>query len=246
MWEQDLEFYFLMVDGLPMSVVIDLAAAPYLPLRTHDTALQVRVPMHQPFPNGLRSDEEFDALSALEDDLVSAAEQYGAIYWGRHIRGGRTDFFFQVAGTPQPDLLTDLDTTLRQRNYEAKMLHKHDPDWDRYRDSYPSPFLMHTISNRALQAELKAQGDRLEKRRPVDHSALFPGRAQAEDAARRLRRRRFRTGPALSTGEGSSHMLAFRRRDSCDGSRPDQITEEILDAIEPSGGTYDGWGCRVR
>lgn len=245
-WEQDFDFYFAFVDGLPASVFIDLAAATHLPLRTHETALEVSVPMHRPLPNRLRSDDEYVALMALEDDLVSGIERHGAIYWGRHVRDRRTDFPFQLAGVPQADLLLELDSALRLRNYEAEIAQTHDPDWELYRESYPSPFLMHTISNRALQAEFRRQGDRLEKRRPIDHSAMFLGRAEAEDAARGLRRRRFRTGPALRTGEGNSHMLAFRRKDTCEGGRPDQITEEILDAIESSGGTYDGWGCRIR
>lgn len=73
-WTQHFDFYVAVDDGQPVSVVVDMAAIEHVPVASHPTVLLVRVPMKNPYPNGLRSDAEFDAMSAVEDVLVSALE----------------------------------------------------------------------------------------------------------------------------------------------------------------------------
>lgn len=102
------------------------------------------------------------------------------------------------------------------------------------------------MTNRALQTQLREMGDRLTKRRVIEHVALFPASASADIAARTLWSRRFTIDELKGPDEAGSWALHFRRKDACDGDRPDAFTAEILDAIEPNDGVYDGWGCAVR
>ena len=92
------------------------------------------------------------------------------------------------------------------------------------------------------------QGDHLGKRRWIEHTALFSSLESAQASASRLKKARFRIVgiDADSDPLGKRVALLFHRKDSRAGIRPDEGTIEILDAIEPTGGTYDGWGCTVR
>jgi len=246
-WTQHFDFYIAVNDGWPVSVVVDMAALEHAPLASHPTVMLLRVPMKDPYPNGLRSDAEFDALSRVEDVLVSAlGSNTSAIYWGRQVHRGATDFMFQLEGEPGPGLFERLRPFLSVPDYTVEPKFRSDPEWELYTQHYPSAFHEHTMTNRALQEQLREMGDRLKRRRVIDHVALFPAATSADTAARTLRRRRFTIDEVDGPDESGSWTLLFHRKDGCDGSRPDAFTAEILDAIQPSGGVYDRWGCAVR
>ncbi len=169
-----------------------MAALEHAPLASHPTVMLLRVPMKDPYPNGLRSDAEFDAMSRVEDVLVSAlGSNTSAIYWGRQVHRGATDFMFQLEGEPGPGLFERLRPFLSVPDYTVEPKFRSDPEWELYTQHYPSAFHEHTMTNRALQEQLREMGDRLKRRRVIDHVALFPAAASADTAARTLRPRRF-------------------------------------------------------
>jgi hypothetical protein len=246
-WTQHFDFYVAVEDGRPVSVVVDMAAIEHVPVASHPTVLLVRVPMKNPNPNGLRSDAEFDAMSTVEDVLVNALESNtSAIYWGRQIHRGVTDFMFQLEDEPGPALFERLRPFLSVPGYTVQPKLRMDPEWELYAGQYPSTYHEHTMTNRALQTQLREMGDRLTKRRVIDHVALFPEPGSADIAAQTLRRRRFRINELEGPDEAGAWVLHFQRKEACDGDRPDAFTAEILEAIEPNDGVYDGWGCAVR
>jgi Family of unknown function (DUF695)/Regulator of ribonuclease activity B len=248
-WTQNFDFYIGMFEGAPMLVRLDMAAIDHAPVASHPTAMRIDVPMRWPKENGLRSDEEADALLRVEDILVPAiAEGVGAIYWGRHVTQGRTEFMFYVEADRDPDLafLSKLRPLLQVPDYSPTVQFLKDPNWTRYRNSYPSAFHKHTMSNRQIQSQLESMGDQLTKRRMIDHLALFPTAEGAHGGAEQLKKGKFRVAAAHGPDESGSYLLGFRRKDSCQSPRPDEITSEIMDCIEASGGAYDGWGCAVK
>lgn len=245
-WTQQFDFYIAVDDGWPASVVVDMAALEHAPVASHPTVMLLHVPMKDPYPNGLRSDAEFDAMSKVEDALVRDLESNTtAIYLGRQISRGATDFIFQLEGEAGPALFEQLRPFLSVPGYTVEPKFRSDPEWELYRQHYPSAFHEHTMTNRALQAELRGMGDRLKTRRVIDHVALFRAAVSAEEAARTLRRRGFRIDELEGSDESGSWALRFHRKERCDGGRPDAFTAEILEAIEPNDGVYDGWGCAV-
>jgi hypothetical protein len=246
-WSPQFNFYLARRDDAPVSVFMDMAAHDHLPLDSHACLVRVRVPLNHPRDDGLRSQDEFEAMVAVEERLVSSVErELDAIYWGRHVGGGVTDFFFAVDDDPGSELMTTLQPLLEIPGYSATAAFKNDPEWSEYRRSYPTPFLQHTISNRETQEQLRAMGDSLRRRRMIDHVALFPDSAAATRAAAVLRRARFRIGDQSGPDEDGAYALQFRRKGSCAGDAPDLFTAEILQLIEPMGGTYDGWGGELK
>jgi hypothetical protein len=96
----DWDFYSLRVDNLPASIFVDLGIGKEAPIRTHGAMAYLRLPMLHPRRDGLSSEEEFDDLIAIEDQLVPKVAQEGtAIFVGRNTSGGNRDFYFYVADT---------------------------------------------------------------------------------------------------------------------------------------------------
>ena len=246
-WEQRFDFYQTSHDGARVIVYLDLAAARHAPVATHSIRLDLRVKMLQPRSDGLRSNEEFRTLCALEDGLARELEtQLHAIYVGRLISGGYVDFIFyapesqiEPAGTP----LAGLDAS----PYVIEALLEPDEGWEKYGAMYPDSSAMRSISNRNVVDAMTKRGDHLEVEREVDHLVYFSSEEKAQAAGGALAAVGFRVDPVRPPMEpGEPWALAFHRNERCDGDHPDRFVFEVLDLVVPLDGDYDGWGCEVQ
>jgi regulator of RNase E activity RraB len=245
-WTQEFDYFIGHSDGDAMAINLDMAAENHLPLGSHPTVVEIRVVMKRPNEYGLRSDEEFGALIELEDALVAALKSsIDAIYAGRAMYRGAITFAFYTA--PQLDgalLDTILDTVTGE--YDATVTSSADPAWSWYHDRLPNDYQKQLMANRQLQQHLEELGDNLAKRRIIDHAALFHTADLATQAASALKKAKFSVDRVQGPDETGTFLLEFHRKDACNDAKPDRITDEILDIIEPLGGAYDGWGCAVR
>jgi hypothetical protein len=254
-WEQDFDFYMAMIEDLPASFVVDLAAAPEAPVATHTLLLSIRVEMAMRREDGLRDARELDALGALEDQFVEALEdKVDAIYIGRVVHDGNTTMFLYVPEAHRAALenLPDL-TGAPAEPYLPKWAVADDPQWEHYIGFMaPDDYAQQTIWNRRLIAIFEEKGDVLDATREVDHMTYFPTKEKAEEAAVALRKNGFNTDEiAPPTKEGAAEGdlaeerwgLQFHRDDMLAGGRPDEFVAEIFGIIQPLEGTYDGWGA---
>jgi hypothetical protein len=243
-WKDDFDFYEGRMADDRMIVLIDLAADRHAPLASHPVRLQVRVAMHQPRLDGLRSREEKDALFALEDRLIPALERAAdGIFVGRLVAQGYTEFVFYVPAERQEEANDPVAATGDVSPYELEWFTEEDPGWTWYRELYPNQYAIQTIWNRRLVAQMKKGGDRIELPRMIDHLARFPSRERVRAAAEALAGLGFLVEEPRQANQ--TWELEFHRRDLCDGGRPDEFTVEILDVVLPLEGDYDGWGSVV-
>ena len=249
-WEQDFEFYMAAVEDRPASIVLDLAAAPHAPVATHPLLVEIRVPMLQPRPDGLRDAAELEPLGELEDQFVEALEdKVDAIYAGRLVTDGTTSMYLYVPEAHRA-ALDDLPalTGAPPGDYEPEWAVVDDPEWRQYLDFLtPDDYARQSIWNRRLLQVFTEQGDALEVARPIDHMAFFPSRVRAEEAALALRNAGFTTDELVAPAdEDRGWGLGFHRADHLIDGRPDEFVGEILDLILPLDGDYDGWGAEHR
>jgi hypothetical protein len=248
-WTPAFDFYFGTRNGVPFLESVDLAANDHIPLSSHPVRLRVRVRMHDPRDDGLRSPQETDALYEVDDRLRELLErECDAIYWGKTITDGWTYFSYQIpAGLEARDIGWPEDGIIA--GYPTELSARSDPEWGGYRSAYPNTYQEHQMHNRAQQRELEEQGDCLAKRRRVNHLALFPSATSMEAAILLLKKAKFRIDDRFQTDvpdDAKRFGVEFHRTNRCDGRWPDAITAQILDCIEPSDGCYDGWGCFVK
>jgi len=242
-WQENFAFYLTNLDGQPASFVVDLNAEPQ---ESHALRLQLRVPLLKPRPDGLRDQSELEPMGALEDRVVEALRgAVDAIYVGRLVSRGATEFFFYVpaANASKLDDLKGLVGDLAP--YTLEYLAAEDADWGAYTQLlYPDPYSLQAIANRSLLEQLQQAGDAMTVARVVDHLAFFDGVGPANEAAKRLQAAGFATDEVDTRSDGSVG-LQFHREDSVGDGQADAFVAEVLDIILPLEGSYDGWGCPV-
>ncbi len=171
----DWDFYSCRVDDKPASIFVDLGIRRDVPLSGRPYMAFVRLFMRAPRPDGLSSQEEFEDLIRVEDQVTAAlAAGNAATYVGRNTSGGCRDFYFY---TKDPSNWTRSASSalaeIPEYKYEAGS--RLDKGWTTYLEFlYPSPEDMERIQNRRVCESLQKNGDALSEPREIDHWAYFP------------------------------------------------------------------------
>ena len=235
------DFYFGRVDGNPSSTFLNLSLAARAPVPGFTDCVYVSVKMKTPKPNGLSSQEEFDALSALEDDLSRLIVDRGGIFAGRVTHNGMRDFFayFRDGGAAKTALVGFQQA---HAHYAMEIGARTDLEWEVYGGYlYPSPGAFQQMKNRALLMQLQREGDTLSARRRIDHFAFMPSREAAAAFVEAAGAEGFKL--EAITGDGENTQVQFWREDAPVGI--DLVTDMIVGALQGAVGRYDGWECPI-
>jgi hypothetical protein len=233
-------FYPADVDGAPAAFVVDLEQEPRA---TMPTRITVSVPMHEPEPDGLRSEGEMEDLDTLQtkltDRLTAAA---GAECVGFYdLRGVATFVYYAKKKITADEATVAIADT---HPYEADVQVDDDPEWRFYIDAlFPDAYALQGIWNRLIVDELESHGDQLHEPREVDHVATFPSNAAAQKAAKKLSAAHFTIDGIGDADEDGRFEVAFHRSETLEEGKPDKFAAEILDVVLPLDGEYDGWGA---
>ncbi len=244
-WSPAYDVYFAAINGKPASFLVDLNAEA---LPSHPLRLQVRLTLQHPRDDGLPDEAEFEALSALEDQLIDRLEAaLDSHLAGRFLADGTMTLVFYVPASAE-ERLTALPHLAGDTGvYRVQWMTEPDPEWRFYKDFlFPDAWSQQAMSNRAVLRQLEGRGDLLSVPREIDHQALFSTEAVAVEAGAKLAARGFRVeAPRRRTEPGLEFSLAFHRRDALDGDKADAFSREVLELVEPLGGEYEGWGCAL-
>ncbi len=236
-------FYACLIEDMPASIFLDLSLIGTVPLPGFDRLGYLRLYMNAPRPDGLSSNDEFDRLVALEDQVLAQLEPDRRIrYVGRDTaNGARTYYFYLAESVPFEDRAAQAMAAHPEYAFDAG--EQDDPDWRVYRDFlYPRPRDLQAIRNRDVLQALRGHGDHLELPRPIDHWAYFPDAASAEAFAAWAEGEGFHLSPPPPSSDGS-FGVRFDRIDQPDAI--DSINLPLVEKAKALGGDYDGWECQV-
>lgn len=238
------DFYLFDDQGAVSSNFLDMALAEDGPLDSHPILGLVEVTMLTPRPDGLSSDSEAPALNAVEDTIVSAMTQYGAVHCGRTTgRGLRTLAFYAPSVASFEAASRSAMRHFPAYAYEIET--RADPDWDYYFEFlFPSPPEWERMKNEKVLRALIDEGDTLETPREIDHWAFFETLQAATTFAADIAASGFklRVPPGPLEDEGPI-QVQFWRVDAPDDI--DGITADLGEKARALGGDYDGWECPV-
>jgi hypothetical protein len=219
-----------------MSVTVDQAAVAGIG-RDHPVVFNVMFDMQSPSADGLVSSEERSAITALEEAIETALARYGEpwlVGW-RTERGKRYLWLYLPADAEH----ARLDGNWAD-NYKLHWDVALDPQWQAYHERLaPTPFQEQLIHNNRQLHERGLLGDDPTIKRVVDHTALFQDHASAAAGAKALRKAGF------IIVDISGEVVCCTRKHDLQVTTLEQALHVCLDAIEPDGGTYDGWGALV-
>jgi len=181
-------FYPCWFGDEPASIYLDLGIAKDAPMAQFPVMAYLRVYMNSPQPNGLSSQEEFQALMDLEDRIEEElASEETAVYVGRRTYAGCRDFYFY---TSDPQDWQDAAGAVMKKapEYRFECATKEDTGWAFYLEClYPSEPVWQDMIDRSIregrdspkESDLQllritqGMGDSLEKEREIDHWIYF-------------------------------------------------------------------------
>lgn len=237
------DFYLCRVAGEPASIFLDMEVGQSGPVSGFDKTAYVLVWMKSPRPDGLSSQDEFDALVAIEEALEAEIDRSGSsVYVGRNTSAGRRDFYFYTRD--EDAFRASASSALSQfGDYRVEIGLRPDENWEVYFGFlYPDADQRQVMANRGVIAALGENGDDCSRPRLIDHLIIVGERTHANALARALMERGFKLKVGTPTQqEDRRWCVEFEKAEA-----PVEIDETTLMlsrlAVE-HGGEYDGWGC---
>ncbi|MET1081009.1 MAG: DUF695 domain-containing protein [Pseudomonas sp.] len=245
---QDWDFYFLNVNDRPASIFLDLGIYDAPPRDALPHMAYVRVRLNAPREDGLSSEQEYDALVAIEDALEAQVTDVHSGYVGRCTGNGCRDFFFYVAHPQEwTARVATCMASFKQYRYEVET--REDRDWSTYFSFlYPETADLQIINNRRVCRALEQQGDALTQPREIDHWTYFANAdhlrafiAEAQAMGFSLRAQH----ADEEDDDEDQHCAQLWRADIPAEGGIDEVTLLLSDLALKHGGEYDGWESQV-
>lgn len=210
------------------------------------TLLKVRIAFRSPGPDGLSGNQEFDALTALEDELSAEMKKIGGVYVGRITVGG-CRYFHIYLDAEEKDIVPIIEQLDHGSEYKIEFVLKSDPEKNGYwEDLFPTKQDWQVIQDLKVIEQLKAHGDDLQTVRRINHWIYFSDPAQRQAFGTWAKEDGFTVDRAFETDDAP---VRFGLQIFHDGrpSHPEisQRTIMLLEKAEQCGGDYDGWETSV-
>jgi len=243
------DFYFAKIDGDIASIFVNLSLEDEAPVSRHASLLVVRLTMREPREDGLSSDEEYAALSVIDDVLYGeVCEKANAIYAGRVTYAGLRDFYYyaenaEAAGKAVVKAMHEVP------DYTYEILSQADATWATFKNFLlPSPRDRQRMGNRSAADQLRESGDPLTEAREIDHWAHFPSPDARDTFVTKATavgyQLRAASEPDPAT-DGTAYAAQIYRSDVPGNELFDAITAELAKLAQECGGSYDGWESPV-
>lgn len=248
MTESDWDFFQCHVNGKPASIYVDLGLKKMAPDPNRGSILCVWVYFMHPNPeNGLSTQEEFEALSGIEDALSAAlSSHFSAIYAGRITNDGRREFYFY--SHTSTDLQAIVHSALAKfAGYKVEAWAQADAEWGQYVNLlYPSKHNLRWMSDRRVVDALGRQGDVPEVSRPIEHYSYFPTAHDSAAFSSAVRAHGFelvRTNKP--SGDDNSFGIVYKKTQAATLDAVFKTTGFLEEQSARFHGDYDGWESMV-
>ena len=209
----------------------------------------LRLTMRDPRDDGLSSEDEYAALSLIDEALYNEiCTKQNAVYVGRVTYAGLRDFYYYAAdaaaaGKAAGRAMHEIP------DYKFEILSQPDAEWTTFRNFLlPSPRDRQRMGNRSASDQLRDSGDPLTEAREIDHWAYFPTPDARDDFVSKTTAIGYKLRNALEPDpatDGTNYGAQIYRSDIPGSELFDAITAELSKIAQECGGSYDGWESPV-
>lgn len=244
---EDWDFYFTNVDDKLSSISVDLGLDAIAPIPGQTYVAWVSIRMNNPREDGLSSNEEFEILGNVEDDLVKALKsKHSATYCGRLTSDGARDIYFYLSD-PSAFEKNVSEAMSKWPQYQFASGSKADEPWSGYREFlYPLPQQLQSIKNRRVIEALEKEGDTLQKERTVFHWIYFKSKTDRDAFWNKIKDDGYNIVNTNDQSQGESpYCLEISRVDKVDHQSVDGYIIPLWKLATESNGDYDGWETSV-
>jgi regulator of RNase E activity RraB len=199
-----------------------------------------------PNPNGLPTNEEFVAVSAIEDRITSFAEEASDWYVGRVTVGG-VRFFYVYTGRNESSWSDFVSLLTEETGYDIRFSHKNDPEHKGYFDDlYPTKDDWQVISDLKVIEALEKHGDDGSAIRKIEHWVYFDDMASASEFEAWAEADRFKKDNELSSiTEDGKYCVRLYHQGTVELGDISNHTIALSRKASEHGGDYDGWETEV-
>jgi uncharacterized protein (TIGR01619 family) len=239
--------YLCTVDDALASIALDLDLRKQVPDLSKPELLWVWVYFNSPRPDGLSSEEEFDKLIAIEQEITKRLERdYSAILSGRITTSGRREFYYYGSHSAGFEA-TIADVLTHFRDYKFDCGVQKDPEWKQYLNVlYPSDEQRQRIENRSVLDVLAQKGDTLETPRDITHWIYFRTNNDREAFWQSIRPLEYRMQSQPDNPDSEFPFgLCIVRLQSVKQDAVDKAVIELFRRAKEFRGDYDGWETQV-
>lgn len=229
------------------AILVDLGLRTIAPISDKPNRLRVDVKMQFPSNSGLPQEAEFASLNEIEERTSSTlTTKIGAIHAGHLYCEGTMSLYYYTGDTiPFESTLVEAMSAFPNYKYEYKV--DREERWESYAELlYPLPVQMQAIHNQKVVEQLRAQGDNLARKRPVDHLIYFKNESDIERFLTSIAGQGFEVVAREPTSEGEyKFTVLLRRDDAVDLQSVDDYVLYLWQKANEVGGDYDGWGSTL-
>jgi len=239
--------YFCNVNDVLASIFLNLELRKIAPDRKKPNLLWVWIYMKSPREDGLSSKDEFDTLSAIEDQLTKVmTHRFDAVFCGRITTDGRREFYYYAPRSEQLEHAVD-ETLTEFKGYEFDCGSKQDTDWTQYLDVlYPSEENRQRMENRRVLDVLEQKGDTLDRPRDVWHWIYFRTDADREQFLAAVNPLEYRLQSKTDSKDKECPKgICIVRFQSVKSHEIDDAVIELFRLAKTHRGDYDGWETQV-
>lgn len=246
--QEDWDFYLTNVDNKLSSIAVDLGLKSVAPILDKQNVVWISLKMNNPREDGLSSNEEFENLGNIENQIVnSIVKNHDAIFVGRLTSDNHRDFYFYFGETKNYEK-TVSEVMQNFSDYKYEIGTKVDKEWDGYLNFlFPQPEQYQRIQNRKVVDNLVKNGDKLEKKREVMHWIYFTNENDRDNFIQKIASENFKVEEKNKVKENKefSYNLRISRIEKVDYENIDDFTIHLWKLANENNGDYDGWETSV-
>ncbi len=203
--------------------------------------LRIRVRFRDQSPYGLPTDEEFDALCALDELLDNALTETGSIYIGRVAVAGHRYFFFYTSDTEErcQDIIEQVSNTT---GYPLEYNLVADPEKLAYwEDLYPTVDDWQVIYDLQVLDQLAEAGDNKNIEREIIHWAYFNSEDSCQEFAIWATEENYTVLDQGPADQSQDYVVKFAHMGTTDLWDISHHSVTLNRKASELGGEYDGW-----
>jgi regulator of RNase E activity RraB len=190
-----------------------------------------------------------DLFYSLEDKLMKRMQDSKrAVYVGRISVQNKMELYFYAHEAEDWEAkLSEIMVDFPSFRYYTSV--KEDAEWSFYlEDMYPQPLEEQWMRNAKISYALNRHGDMADIVREVEHWLHFDNKISMDAVKGKVRLLGYNiiNADIDTTKTLNPYVLQLRKKHALDLATVNQVTKELFTLALEAGGTYDGWGTRLK
>lgn len=214
--------------------------------------LKIQLQLKNTNEYGLPADEEYEALTQVEDEIDAVLDKHDGISVGRITVAG-VRIFYIYADIAEETLSAIVTGLAEKTGYEMRYTIKDDPQKDGYwNDLFPTDIDWRLILDTKMIQSLLDSNDNLDTQRQIEHYAYFESLdalQQFSDWAKSAGYQNFIATVVdeedLEDGDELKHRLFFTHFGTTQLNDINEHTTTLMERAEEYKGMYDSWDTKV-